>query len=413
MKKIITAVCVILIIAVIIYAILSHSSSSSNSSSNTNSGTTCNKNEEYVGNACQCKSAFVRDFGGNCSSQCGDNQIVINGNCQCKDGYIKDKNECKNSPVPPPPPPPPSPSCDDISQINASGVCTKWEYIQTYDAPTQLGGVSDKGLVIYTPNGIKLNNMDVYKDNIDIQIFCSLNIGVDSSSIIYMCINEKWSKDQRLKSDGIMQVKENSTKFFAMSAVNIYTMEKNENSAWINNSLPPNISFLNVNDGYIVVWGSTDVYLSSDFGKSWNKISVPPDILYWCYVTSDNALLVATAIGVYKTNLPNINFSQILNFHAESYYATACINQYKDEIVVLSQDSFDEKMMPSYIFYSPNNGKSFMKLNLIIENNLQLWPAFSVYVYNGVIYLMSIGKKRAKTDFIELNKSFLYKFNVK
>lgn len=72
-----------------------------------------------------------------------------------------------------------------------------------------------------------------------------------------------------------------------------------------------------------------------------------------------------------------------------------------------------EKMMPSYIFYSPNNGKSFMKLNLIIENNLQLWPAFSVYVYNGVIYLMSIGKKRAATDFIELKNNFLYKFNVK
>jgi hypothetical protein len=415
MKKIITAVCVILIIAVIIYAILSHSSSSSsnsNSSSSSSTNTTCNKNEEYVGNACQCKSAFVRDFGGNCSSQCGDNQIVINGNCQCKDGYIKDKNECKNSPVPvhPLPSPPLQPSCGDISHINASGVCTKWDLIQTYDAPSVLGGISEKGLVVYTPNGIKVNDRDVYKDNINIQIFSSLNIGVDSTSIIYMYINGQWSKDQRLKSDGIIQVKENSTKFFAMSGVNIYTMEKNENSAWINNSLPPNSSFVNVNDRYTVAWGS-DAYLSSDFGKSWNKISVSGTV-YYCYLSSD-ALLIATDSGVYKTNLPNINFTQILNFPVGSDYRTSCINQYNDEIVVVSQDSLDTNMMSLYIFYSPNNGTDFIKLNVVTENNFQLWCPFNVYVYNGVIYAISMGIKTSATDFIQQNKNFLYKFNVK
>ena len=377
MKILIVTFC-ILIFAGIIYAIFSHSSSSSSSNSNSNSNSntkiTCGQNEEYVGNACQCKTSFVRDLTGNCIT------------------------------------PNPSPSCEDISQINASGVCTKWDLIQTYDAPSVLGGISDKGLVVYTPNGIKVNDRDVYKDkdNINILIFSSLNIGVDSTSIIYMCINGKWSKDERLKS--ITKVAENSTKFFAMSGVNIYTMEKNENSAWISNPLPPNSPLVNVNDTYTVAWGGTDVYLSS---KSWNKISVPDKTVYWCYLTSDNALLVATDSGVYKTNLPNINFSQILNFPAGSDYRTSCINQYNDEIVVVSQDSLDTNMMSLYIFYSPNNGTDFIKLNVVTENNFQLWCPFNVYVYKGVIYTISMGIKTSATDFIQQNNRFLYKFNVK
>ena len=123
--------------------------------------------------------------------------------------------------------------------------------------------------------------------------------------------------------------------------------------------------------------------------------------------------MIATDSGVYKTNLPNINFSQILNFPVGSDYRTSYINQYNDEIVVVSQDSLDKNMMPLYIFYSPNNSTDFIKLNVVTENNFQLWCPFNVYVYKGVIYTISMGIKTSATDFIQQNNRFLYKFNVK
>ncbi len=106
MKKIITAVCVILIIAVIIYAILSHSSSSSsnsnsNSSSSSSTNTTCNKNEEYVGNACQCINGYTRDLAGKClktDTDCkGPNEIynALTNKCDCKNSYYISYICCK------------------------------------------------------------------------------------------------------------------------------------------------------------------------------------------------------------------------------------------------------------------------------------------------------------------------------
>lgn len=398
MKILIATFCIAIFVG-IIYAIFSHSSSSSNSNSNSNSNTkiTCGQNEEYVGNACQCKSLFVRDLTGNCITP-----VPTPG------------------PAPNPGPVPvPTPSCEDIFQINASGVCTKWELIQTYDAPSILGGgVSDKGLVVYTPDGIKLNDNYVYKEApMNISLMSSLNIGLDyKTGIIYTCINGIWIKDNQLKTNEIMKVTENSTTFFAVSSDGtIYTKQKDAKSSWTKNGgkAPINNTLLNVNDNYIVAWG-TSVYLSSDFGKSWNNVSgvLSSNTVYYCYLTSDT-LLIATNSGVYKTNLSNINFSQILNFPVGSDYRTSCINQYNDEIVVVSQDSLDTNMMSLYIFYSPNNGTDFIKLNVVTENNFQLWCPFNVYVYNGVIYVISIGIKTSATDFISLNKSFLYKFNVK
>jgi hypothetical protein len=242
----------------------------------------------------------------------------------------------------------------------------------------------------------------------------SLNIGLDSKTgIIYTCINGTWIKDNQLNTSEIMKVTENSTLFFALSSDgSIYTKQKDPKSSWIKNGgkAPVNNTLLNINDNYTVAWGS-DAYLSSDFGKSWTKISVSGTV-YYCYLSSDS-LLVATDSGVYKTNLPNINFTQILNFPDGSDYRTSCINQYNDEIVVVSQDNLDTNMMSLYIFYSPNNGKDFIKLNVVTENNFQLWCPFNIYVYNGVIYTISMGIKTSATDFISLNKSFLYKFNVK
>ena len=92
------------------------------------------------------------------------------------------------------------------------------------------------------------------------------------------------------------------------------------------------------------------------------------------------------------------------------------IYQYKDEITLLLQDESDEDMMPVYIFYSPDNGNNFIKLNVIVSifnNQLrQLASGFNdVYVYNGVIYANSNGLKISKF-FFEPN-SFLYKFNAK
>jgi hypothetical protein len=395
MKILIVTFCILIFVG-IIYAIFSHSSSSSNSNSNSNTKITCGQNEEYVGNACQCKSLFVRDLTGNCITPIPTPKPAPN----------------------PGPVPIPTPSCEDIFQINASGVCTEWELIQTYNASSVLGGISDKGLVVYTPDGIKLNDNYVYKEApMNISLMSSLNIGVDSKTgIIYTCINGAWIKDNQLKTNEIMKVTENSTTFFALSSDGtIYTKQKDAKSSWAKNGgkAPINNTLLNVNDNYIVAWG-TSVYLSSDFGKSWNNVSgvLSSNTVYYCYLTSDT-LLIATDSGVYKTNLPNINFSQILNFPVGSDYRTSCINQYNDEIVVVSQDSLDTNMMSLYIFYSPNNGTDFIKLNVVTENNYQLWCPFNVYVYNGVIYVISIGIKTSATDFINQNKSFLYKFNVK
>ena len=410
MKKIIALVCVVvLIVSVIIYAI-----SNSDSKSNSN-----NK-----GNAC----AFVRDFDGKCVSQCGENQIVTDGNCKCKDGYTRDNNDCKKSL--PPPPPSPSP-CDNTSQKNASGVCTKWELIQTtqmqkYDKQrVAFGGISDKGPVIYTPDGIKVNDIYVYKDNMNIYYpvnGCSLNIALDLSGVLYMCINGQWTKNDQLKSNGILGVAENSSSFFAFSKEGtLYVYKKQDvNASWVkrDGTIPEHSSFINVNDKYIVSFGGDNgkVYLSDNVGQTWTNVTIPNAKIYWhCYLSSD-ALLVATETGLYRLDLPNVNNLKRLLTFTNDLYQIIQIYQYKDEIIVLLQDESDEDMMPVYIFYSPDNGNNFIKLNVIVSifnNQLrQLASGFNdVYVYNGVIYANSNGLKISKF-FFEPN-SFLYKFNAK
>ena len=88
-----------------------------------------------------------------------------------------------------------------------------------------------------------------------------------------------------------------------------------------------------------------------------------------------------------------------------------CINQYKDEIIVVAQDSQDTNMMPFSIFYSSNNGQNFINLNVIVENNFQL-SCPCAYVYNGVIYTCSFGIKEHTFDFLNDDTVFIYKFNV-
>ena len=81
-----------------------------------NSNKTCNKNEEYVGNACQCINGYTRDSSGVCtkpsSIDCKDPNEMYNGTtkkCDCIDGYTRDlSGVCAK---------PPSTDCKDPLQI--------------------------------------------------------------------------------------------------------------------------------------------------------------------------------------------------------------------------------------------------------------------------------------------------------
>ena len=226
-----------------------------------------------------------------------------------------------------------------------------------------------------------------------------------------MCINGKWIKDDQLKTNKISNVTENSTLFFAMSVDgSIYVNKKGPNSSWSKiGNLPTSEFLINANDTCIVACGDRmNAYLSYDFGKSWKNLPVT-DRVHSCYLSTD-ALLFATNVGLYR--LVKGNLSELFVFPDSGYIPTT-INQYKDEIIVVAQDIYDSNMMPLYIFYSPNNGADFIKLNLVVKNNFQLWSPFNVYVYDGVIYLISLGIKETASNFIFSDKNFLHTFNVK
>jgi len=107
--KILIATFCIAIFAGIIYAILSNKSSSSSGSNKT-----CNKNEEYVGNVCQCIGGYTKDLSGTCIKpvDCKDPNEIYNdatNKCECINGYTRDSSGVCITP--------PSTDCKDPQQI--------------------------------------------------------------------------------------------------------------------------------------------------------------------------------------------------------------------------------------------------------------------------------------------------------
>ena len=106
MKILIATFCIAIFVG-IIYAILSNKSSSG-------SNKTCNKNEEYIGNACQCIGGYTKDLSGTCIKpvDCKDPNEIYNdatNKCECINGYTRDLSGVCITP--------PSTDCKDPQQI--------------------------------------------------------------------------------------------------------------------------------------------------------------------------------------------------------------------------------------------------------------------------------------------------------
>jgi hypothetical protein len=88
MKILIAIFCIVVIVGIVVAILYSLG---------TNSNKTCNKNEEYVGNVCQCINGYTKDSSGVCtkpaSIDCKDPNETYNGTtkkCDCIDGYTRD-----------------------------------------------------------------------------------------------------------------------------------------------------------------------------------------------------------------------------------------------------------------------------------------------------------------------------------
>jgi len=391
MKKIITAVCVILIIAVIIYAILSHSSSSSSSSSSTN--TTCNKNEEYVGNACQCINGYTRDLSGKClkaDTDCkGPNEIynALTNKCDCKNSYYRGPNN----------------------------VCIQYNFQPLNDGYI-IGVTDDNEPVIIDGNTIYIGNntqLTLTPDMANMNILYGIFKGKSGFVTLQDDKNAMWGVCEFSKNAIL-----NKTSFGNISSISPFDMNNNGNSLAICYPDPVSVFIKNANtdlkwkkvafdnkdfyptnvavgDPYQCIFGflkePTNIYIniSKDNGNTWNTPPIAlninnsvnqPQVL--SSVILENNIYFGVNYGsVYKMDLTDLKPHVILNIGSITLWPK--IYSYNKVLFFLGNET-NYTDSPCHIYVSNDNGNTFSEP---IPTNLIPLACTNLFYNNNTLYV--------------------------
>jgi hypothetical protein len=296
----------------------------------TNSNKTCNKNEEYVGNACQCINGYTRDFSGVCtkpaSINCKDPNEMYNGTtkkCDCIDGYTRDlSGVCAK---------PPTTECKDPRQIYNSitkkcqckdgyytgpnNECTPYTF-QLLNKGQLMGVTDDNQPIIITDNYTTLrigNTIVKLPSNLQNAAGFQYNYGVfkgNKGVVTFFLGNNSWGIcDLDLTKNTLTYDKDSSLNKMALQGVTMiapidinnegdslaicepltetasFVFIKNAGTQWkwtqknvIND---PKFFVTNVAVGgpYQCIFGILDnticMYKSSDSGNTWNSSPIP------------------------------------------------------------------------------------------------------------------------------------------
>ena len=296
----------------------------------TNSNKTCNKNEEYVGNVCQCINGYTRDSSGVCtkpaSINCKDPNEMYNGTtkkCDCIDGYTRDlSGVCAK---------PPSTDCKDPLQIYNSitkkcqckdgyytgpnNECTPYTF-QLLNKGQLMGVTDDNQPIIITDNYTTLRIGDTIvkpPSNLQNAAGFQYNYGVfkgNKGLVTFFLGNKSWGIcDLDLTKNTFTYDKDSSLNKMALQGVTMiapidinndgdslaicepltetasFVFIKNAGTQWkwtqknVINDPKFFVTNVAVGGAYQCIFGILDnticMYKSSDSGNTWNSLPIP------------------------------------------------------------------------------------------------------------------------------------------
>lgn len=296
----------------------------------TNSNKTCNKNEEYVGNVCQCINGYTRDSSGVCtkpaSINCKDPNEMYNGTtkkCDCIDGYTRDLSgvcakpsttECKdprqiyNSITK-------KCQCKDGYYTGPNNECTPYTF-QLLNKGQLMGVTDDNQPIIITDNYTTLRIGDTIvkpPSNLQNAAGFQYNYGVfkgNKGLVTFFLGNKSWGIcDLDLTKNTFTYDKDSSLNKMALQGVTMiapidinndgdslaicepltetasFVFIKNAGTQWkwtqknVINDPKFFVTNVAVGGAYQCIFGILDnticMYKSSDSGNTWNSLPIP------------------------------------------------------------------------------------------------------------------------------------------
>ena len=452
MKILIVTFCIV-IFAGIIYAILSNKSSSG-------SNKTCNKNEEYVGNACQCIGGYTKDLSGTCIKpvDCKDPNEIYNdatNKCECINGYTRDLSGVCITP--------PSTDCKDPQQIYNSVTkkceCKDGYYIgpnnkcipntfQLINEGSIIGVTDDNQPVIVSFKSNTLSIGDIILkaplnlQNVDFQYgygvfkgskgLVTISFGNNKWGLCDLtkdtCTYDKDSNLNKLAFQGISMIFPNMGDNddglaicdpLTETASGVFVKNKNTGSKWTQQNIINDPKFFVTNTAvggiYQCIFGILDnticMYKSSDSGNTWNSSPIRLDIKnsinqpdVSSSVILGNDIYIGINYGsVYKMDLTSSkNIPVVLENIPRMMTLWKKIVTYGNVLFFLGNET-NYLDTPSYVYISKNNGNTFSDL---LKGHMPL-ASDNLFYKNNTLYVgnsLYTGKKDSQNQNIYIDR---------